>query len=92
MLWFAVTWFDASLPVGMVRSALWLLREIGPTLVTLHNAGFKITVTGHSLGAGVATFVVYMLQNRFPEIWGVLYGCPSCVDAQTADSLVHRLV
>ena len=77
--------------LGMVRSAMWILAEVAPALLKLQAAGYqKITVTGHSLGAGVAAFLTYMLQDRLQNVEAVLYACPSCCDAVTADSLLTR--
>ena len=46
----------------------------------------------HSLGAGVAALLVYMLRDRVPGIRAVVFGCPACVDEVTADALKDRYV
>lgn len=78
--------------LGMAVSALWLLTQIAPSLLSLHQAGYQVTLTGHSLGAGVAALLIEMLKPRIPTIRGVLFGCPNCVDKKTADSLKDCII
>lgn len=76
---------------GMAKSAVWLLSQIGPTLMQLHSQGYKIILTGHSLGAAVAVLMVSLLKDWIPLVRAVVYGCPSCVDDATADDLWSRV-
>ena len=78
--------------IGMAVSALWLLTQIAPSLLALHQAGFSVILTGHSLGAGVAALVLAMLKPYIPTVRGVLFGCPHCVDKKTADSLKDSII
>lgn len=42
---------------GMAEAADWLLQETLPSLCTLARQGYRIRLTGHSLGAGCATLL-----------------------------------
>lgn len=89
---------------GMLRSALHVLREVGPSLVRLHREGFQVTLVGHSLGGAVAALMTYLLKYggysdgsggeniSIPDVQGFTYGCPSCVDAETSDILRSNVV
>lgn len=76
---------------GMARAALWLLTQVGPSLMLLHSKGYKIYFTGHSLGGAVASMLTYMLQDLIPTIRSVGFACPSCVDAVISDELRDRV-
>jgi len=47
---------------GMLDAAVWLLERHGVRLKAHHEAGKKIFVTGHSMGAGTAALVAVLLQ------------------------------
>ena len=66
----------------MSRAAMNLLREVGPSLVKLHLAGYSIKVVGHSLGGAVAAMLTYLLismqkWSRPLDVRCITYGCPS---------------
>eukprot|EP00897_Mesotaenium_endlicherianum_P007727 jgi/Mesen1/6983/ME000362S06111 len=85
---------------GMLGSAKWLLETEGATLHQLlhENAGYKLVMAGHSLGAGAACLLSMLfretrspasLQSQRLDIpsadiscWG--FGCPPCVDSRLA--------
>jgi len=67
---------------GMVRSAQWLVGEVGPVLVFLYTKGYQITVIGHSLGAAVASLFTHLLRPQIDTLKAFCYGTPSCVDEQ----------
>lgn len=90
--WLAVPSHHTYACGGMVRSALYVLREVGPALRRLHAEGYQVTIVGHSLGGAVAALMTYMLQSAVPNVNCVTYGCPSCVDAATSDLLKERVL
>lgn len=90
--WLAVPSHHTYACGGMVRSAMYILREVGPAVRRLHSEGYKLTVTGHSLGGAVAALVTFMLQSAIPSVSCITYGCPSCVDAATSDLLRKRVL
>jgi hypothetical protein len=62
-----------------------ILSEVGSSLITLAEQGFKITIVGHSLGGAVATLVAYLLRSISIRAVCYAYGSPCCVDALTSD-------
>lgn len=64
-----------------------ILSEVGASLVTLAEQGFKITVVGHSLGGAVAALVTYLLRSISIHALCYAYGSPCCVDAMTSDGM-----
>ena len=42
-------------------------------------AGYKLRVTGHSLGAGCAAILSLMLRSKFPDLKGLCFSPPGCV-------------
>ena len=77
---------------GMARAAMWLLSQVGPSLLLLGSQGYALKVVGHSLGGAVAALLTFLLMDYAPGATCVTYGCPSCVDASIADSLRGRVV
>jgi len=77
---------------GMVRAAMYVLREVGPALRRLQAEGYQISIVGHSLGGAVAALLTYLLSGVAPTVQCVTYGCPSCVDAATSDLLKDRVL
>ena len=73
---------------GMVRAAMYVLKEVGPALRRLHAAGYQVTMVGHSLGGAVAALLTLLLEGCIPSIRCITYGCPSCVDSLTADLML----
>jgi len=42
-------------------------------------AGYRLRVTGHSLGAGCAAILSIMLRHKFPDLVGLCFSPPGCV-------------
>ena len=86
---------------GMARASLWLLKEVGSTLISLYKAGFKLRIVGHSLGGGVAALLTAMLIKILPDVAApgaggsrsqmplhcISYGCPCCLEERLAGEL-----
>jgi hypothetical protein len=83
---------------GMARAAVNLYREHIDALELLAQKGYRIRITGHSLGAGVATLCGALVlrhmeqsaldptSNEHSDLLRVYgYGSPSCVDAELSD-------
>ncbi|BBN09278.1 sn1-specific diacylglycerol lipase [Marchantia polymorpha subsp. ruderalis] len=81
---------------GMLHSAQWLKENTLEMLQEhMKEKGYRLVVTGHSLGAGAASLLAMLLRKTDekgltalgirPELitcWG--FGCPPCVDQTTA--------
>lgn len=80
---------------GMLESARMLERELRPTFRLLYLSGYKISIMGHSLGAGVSALLTWLLKNgadgeMLPQdarIFGVGYATPSVVDRHTSEMM-----
>ena len=72
---------------GIGRAALWLLAQVGQSLLSLHRSGYKLTVAGHSLGGAVGALLTLLLRERVPEVRCWTYGSPCCVDKTLSDQL-----
>lgn len=80
---------------GVFEAAAALESELRPTLQALAKEGYRIALTGHSLGGAVASMILWLLHNgdahqRLPDdavFFGVGYGVPSIVDRATAEAL-----
>merc|ERR1711871_632836 len=42
---------------------------------------YNLVVTGHSLGAGIATILTLLLHKRLPRVRGIVYSPPPCVSS-----------
>ena len=52
----------------------------------------QVVVTGHSLGGAVGVMLTHLLKDAVPDVRAVVYGCPACLDAQTADCMKDRVL
>lgn len=77
---------------GMVRSAQWLLAELGPVLKLLYTKGYSISIVGHSLGAAVAALLTVFLRAEISSLKAYCFGTPACVDEQLVGTLLDCVV
>jgi hypothetical protein len=66
---------------------------LGYAVRKLHDDGFKLVFTGHSLGAGVATIAALVLCDRDPDlnVKVFAYSTPACVDERLAEACKGEL-
>ena len=73
---------------GILTAARWLAAEVGPPLrvaLAARPEGTKLTVTGHSMGAGAAALLTQMLREASPATCHatcVAFSCPAVVTAE----------
>ncbi|CAK9034402.1 Diacylglycerol lipase-alpha (DAGL-alpha) (DGL-alpha) (Neural stem cell-derived dendrite regulator) (Sn1-specific diacylglycerol lipase alpha) [Durusdinium trenchii] len=77
---------------GMIQSARWMEEQVGPALIRLYTSGFRITILGHSLGAGVGAFLTLILRPQISNLYCYGFGTPACVDEQLMPSLLNCMV
>lgn len=83
---------------GMQISAEWLVRECRQTLrnadgnITSMKKTPKITVLGHSLGAGAAAIAAILLREHFPTLRCVAFATPPCLDDLACSACEKYLV
>jgi hypothetical protein len=72
---------------GMARAAQYIFEETAPALRALATAGYGIVLTGHSLGAGVASLLAVLVRDDLDDnglaASGVRcfgFATPACVD------------
>lgn len=88
---------------GILSAARWILSNENDTLQVLlsENPGYKLILAGHSLGAGAACLLTYLLREsvgsrnkRISSRLGISnsmiecwgYGCPPCVDKELCEN------
>ena len=72
---------------GVFLAATALLRELRQALVALQRSGYRLIVTGHSLGGAVAAVLLLLLKEEGVACVGLGYAVPSVLDLQTARRL-----
>lgn len=82
---------------GMARAAEWVFSKMGPLLADLHAEGYRVVVTGHSLGASVAALVTVLLRQKLlvstpEELRTFGYSCPNCCCEVLASRLEEHMV
>ncbi|TPX56879.1 hypothetical protein PhCBS80983_g04230 [Powellomyces hirtus] len=87
---------------GMAHLSHKLLERILPNLTALQriHPNFDLIITGHSLGAGIASLLTLMLasephKNTFPRVRGVCFATPACCTEdlmELAEKYVDSLV
>jgi len=76
---------------GMAKAASYLVEKFGPMLCMLRDSGMKVTLIGHSLGAGVASIVALYLKQRKYGFDSTSLQCfafepPACLDLSLAEA------
>eukprot|EP00971_Amphidinium_carterae_P166553 3300862-Amphidinium_carterae.1 len=77
---------------GMLATARTLARELRPILKGCTEWGFRVVLLGHSLGAGIAACLLWLLHHgaegeqlqRRDVVFGVGFASPSMVDKDTS--------
>ena len=69
---------------GIARASIYLVNELRVCLEEFAHRGYKITLTGHSLGAACATLLGIVIRDYIPTVSVFGYGCPSCVCEELA--------
>jgi hypothetical protein len=82
----AVPLLDGYCHEGMVAAAGWVLFTAGilECMMRLSKGGFKIVLTGHSLGGGVALVCGLLLHEDIPDVTVYTFGTPACLDETLA--------
>jgi len=77
---------------GMGRAAQWVYDETSEALFALASNGYDLELTGHSLGAGVASLLTIMLRRGLDDrgltkskLHCYCFATPACVDVHLAD-------
>lgn len=82
---------------GMARATLWVLQQVGVSLLRMAAEGYDIVITGHSLGGAIAAMLTYLLVSTstgspIPSAHAVTFGCPACISADIADELSKHVL
>ena len=78
---------DAFAFAGMARAAEYVYQESYAALKALHDDGYAIILTGHSLGAAVASLTAVLLKRTLDRVHCFGFAAPACVDARLADAM-----
>ncbi len=73
---------------GMVRTAQNMIdeiRKIVDSVVAKRDSDYRVVLTGHSLGAGVAAILAAMLRDAHPTVKCYAFACPSVFSAANVD-------
>ena len=76
---------------GMARAAMWIITQVGQSILKLHEQGYDVILVCHSLGCAVASLATYLLASSVPSIRCITFGCPSCVSSSVAEELKTRV-
>ncbi|KAK3233400.1 hypothetical protein CYMTET_56300 [Cymbomonas tetramitiformis] len=82
---------------GMLEAARWVVQQTAETLAKIFadNPDYTLRVIGHSLGAGTAALVSYLLRNKIgfsaaipPEkVQGICFATPACMSEDLIKSV-----
>ena len=70
-----------------LRAAIrWTLKKESMCLQAMQDAGFRVTLVGHSLGAGAAALMALMFKAAsVSNVTCYAFATPNCVDLALAD-------
>lgn len=90
--WTTVSRGQGLAVAGMAGAAVNLYREHADCLLQLAKAGYRIRLTGHSLGGSVATLLGVLIRRDLKKDFDediplkvYAYASPACLDARLAD-------
>lgn len=66
--------FDVFAHDGIFKAASWIKNRVVQSLLPLQERGYKVAISGHSLGGGCAALVSVMLKPLFPTLECYTYG------------------
>ena len=75
---------------GILTEAKNMEEEVGRYLIMLSEGGYKIRISGHSLGAGIGAVLTGLLSDRIKDIHSFGFGSPPCVSGQLAQWLEDK--
>ena len=65
------------------RAIMWYIMDLWLSLVlylpTCVQQDYKLVITGHSLGAGVASILAVLLRPQFPDLVCYAFSPPGCI-------------
>ena len=64
---------------GIVGAVTYLFAELRECLEEFSRRGYRVTLTGHSLGAACVSLLAKLLKETIPRVFAYGFGCPSCV-------------
>jgi len=73
--------------LGMATAAEWVAAEVCTPLTHLHRQGYKVILTGHSLGAAVATLLGALLRGDeiITDLKVIGFSTPACTSRFLAE-------
>ena len=73
---------------GMLEASQWLIADqgCGEAIRLLREQGYRVVLSGHSLGGGCAIILGWLLRTDFPDLQVVACSPPPVVDENCADS------
>jgi pimeloyl-ACP methyl ester carboxylesterase len=76
---------DHGVHSGIGHSTTDLYERLKHVLHSLHTDGYAIRLVGHSLGAGVAGLMAWLLKrDGLENVRAICFACPPCASAKMA--------
>jgi pimeloyl-ACP methyl ester carboxylesterase len=77
---------DGKFHAGIKKVADRIETVVAPHVARLDSAGYKLILTGHSLGGGVAAVLALGLKKRVTRMKCFAFGPPPCMEESLAES------